>query len=397
MKKVLFMLKDMNVGGVEKSLISLLNEIDYQKYKVTILLLKCDGGFLKDIPNNVEIKVLDKYEEIETWLNNPPLTEIKKLLISRQFSKTFKLFVGYTWYRLFGNMVLYYKMVFSEINPMQEEYDIAIAFTSIISYLTYFVKYKIRASIKIGWIHFDVSKLSMDRKTTLALHKKLDKVYVVSKEAYENFISMFPKLKEKCEVKYNIVSKKYINQMAKEQISDSKFDYNYNGIKIITLGRLSKEKGQDIIPEIALQLKEYGIDFKWYLIGDGNLRQKLEEEIAKKSLTENVILLGTKTNPYPYLIKSNIYVQTSVHEGFCISLAEARTLHLPIVSTEFVGAKEQIVNGKTGSIVSRNVKEFYEELLELILCGNKREQYRHNLEIEDLKKNEENRNFNILL
>lgn len=385
MKKILFVLKDMNVGGVEKSLISLLNEMDFDEYKVTVLLLKNYGGFLDAIPNGVEVKVLEKYEKIESWVNNPPLLEIRKLLSKKCFIMAFKLFAGYIWYKLFSNMMLYYKMAFSEINSMEEEYDIAIAFTSIISYLTYFVKYKVKAPIKVGWIHFDVNKLNMDKKTTFSLHKDLDKIYVVSKESYENFVAMFPKLKEKCEVKYNIISKKYIDQMSKEKIMDSAFNSNYDGIRIITLGRLSKEKGQDIVPEVALRLKEYGVDFKWYLIGDGNLRQELEREINIKGLKENVILLGTKTNPYPYLAKSDIYVQTSVHEGFCISLAEARALYLPIISTEFAGAAEQIKNQITGSVVKREVSVLYKEILKLVNIPKIRNEYIANMKIENMK------------
>lgn len=213
----------------------------------------------------------------------------------------------------------------------------------------------------------------------------MDKIYVVSKESYENFVAMFPKLKEKCEVKYNIISKKYIDQMSKEKIMDSAFNSNYDGIRIITLGRLSKEKGQDIVPEVALRLKEYGVDFKWYLIGDGNLRQELEREINIKGLKENVILLGTKTNPYPYLAKSDIYVQTSVHEGFCISLAEARALYLPIISTEFAGAAEQIKNQITGSVVKREVSVLYKEILKLVNIPKIRNEYIANMKIENMK------------
>lgn len=385
MKKVLFVLKDMNVGGVEKSLISLLNEMDFKEYKVTVLLLKNQGGFLNAIPKEVEVKVLEKYEMTESWVNNPPLLEIKKLLSMKHFDMAFKLFAGYIWYKLSRNMTLYYKMAFSEINSMEEEYDIAIAFTSIISYLTYFVKYKVKAPIKVGWIHFDVNKFNIDKKTTFSLHKDLDRIFVVSNEACENFIKIFPELKEKCEVKYNIVSRRYIDQMSQEKIIDAVFDCNYDGIKIITLGRLSKEKGQDIIPKVALMLKNQGVSFKWYLIGDGNLRAELEAEISKKGLGENVILLGTKTNPYPYLRQANLYVQTSVHEGFCISLAEARALYLPIISTEFVGAAEQIKNQITGSIVKREAGVLYKEILKLINNHQIRNEYIANMKAENIK------------
>lgn len=384
MKKILFALKDMNVGGVEKALLSLLNEMDRQEYKITVLLLKNSGGFLNDIPTDVEVKILDQYQEIEAVVNNPPLLEIKRLCKKRKIAAALKLFIGYVWYKLSGSMILYYKMAFSKVPPLTEEYDVAVSFTSIISYLTYFIKYKVKAPIKIGWIHFDVNKLSLDKKTMFNLHKDMQKIYIVSKESYENFVEMFPKLKNKCEVKYNIISKKYISQMSKEEITDAFFDCKYNGVKIITLGRLSKEKGQDIIPEVALRLKQSGIDFKWYLIGEGNLRNELEKEINEKNLVENVILLGVKTNPYPYLAKSDIYVQTSRYEGFCISLAEAKVMGLPILTTEFSGAKEQICNQKTGSIVKRSVEELYNELLKLILNKTKKKYYAHSMKLEEI-------------
>lgn len=383
MKKILFVLKDMNVGGVEKALISLLNEMNFQEYEVAVLLMKNSGDFLDSIPNNVEVKYLEQYDMIESWVNKPPLLEIKRLYKEKKVITALKLLVGYIWYKISGNMILYYRMVFAGIPSLAEEYDVAISFTSLIGYLTYFLKYKVKAQTKIGWIHFDVNKLNMDQKTTFTLHKDLDKIYVVSKESLENFVAMFPKLQEKCEVKYNIVSKKHINQMAEEKIRDSIFDCNYNGTKIITLGRLSKEKGQDIIPEIALRLKENGVDFKWYLIGDGNLRPKLEDEIEKKDLIENVILLGTKTNPYPYLAKSDIYVQTSIYEANSIALEEAKVINLPILATDFSGVSEQIKNQVTGSIVKREVEDIYEELLKLVEDQRKRQLYILNLKKEE--------------
>lgn len=383
MKKILFALKDMNVGGVEKALLSLLNEMDRQEYKITVLLLKNSGGFLKDIPADVEVKILDQYQEIESVVNNPPLLEIKKLCREKKIIAALKLFIGYVWYKVSGSMILYYRTAFSKVPQLIEEYDVAVSFTSIISYLTYFVRYKVKAPIKIGWIHFDVNKLNVDKKTIFNLHKDMKKIYIVSKESYENFVAMFPKLKDKCEVKYNIVSKKYISQMAKEEIGDAAFDCKDNEVKIITLGRLSKEKGQDIIPEVALRLKQAGINFKWYLIGEGNLRSELEKDICEKGLVENVILLGVKTNPYPYLAKSDIYVQTSVYEANSIALEEAKVLNLPIVATDFSGVSEQICNQKTGSIVKRKATDIYEELCMLIENPEKRKFYTSNLKNEE--------------
>ena len=116
----------------------------------------------------------------------------------------------------------------------------------------------------------------------------------------------------------------------------------YKGIKILTVGRLYREKGQDIIPEVARQLKREGYDFKWYLIGEGSIRKEIEKKIEEYELKDTVILLGTKTNPYRFYKDATIYVQTSRHEGFGITIAEAKVFKLPIVSTDVAGAREQL-------------------------------------------------------
>lgn len=134
-----------------------------------------------------------------------------------------------------------------------------------------------------------------------------------------------------------------------------------------TLGRLSAEKGQDIIPEVAKLLKDDGIKFKWFLIGDGNLRTRIENDIEQYNLQNYIFLLGTKINPYPYLKESDIFVQTSVYEGECISLQEAKILCLPIVATNFTGTNEQLEAGNLGIVTERNVKRLYSQIKKLAL------------------------------
>ena len=381
MQKVLFALKDMNIGGVEKSLISLLNEIDQDKYDNTVLLLRNYGGFINHIPSWVKVKILDDYSKIDAIVNNNPLFEIKRLFRNKEKLFSFQLLIGYIYYKLTEDMRLYYYFAFKKIKPLEEEYDIAISYTSIISYLSYFVNYKVKARMKIGWIHFDVSKISLIKKTMLKLHNDYFKIYIVSKEGYNNFVEIFPELEQKCEIKYNVISSKYIKELANHSIDDMKC----KGIKIVTLGRLSYEKGQDMIPEIAYRLKQQSIEFKWYLIGDGNLNKNILEYITKFDLQDYVILLGTKDNPYPYLKNADLYVQTSRYEGYCISLAEARVFELPIVTTNFVGANEQLINNITGKIVSIDIDDLYNAIYEITKDSHLRDLYRKNLRKENAK------------
>lgn len=222
------------------------------------------------------------------------------------------------------------------------------------------IVYKVSADRKIGWIHFDVDKLVIDKPIVQELHEKMDKIYVVSQDAKEHFCDMFPSMKDKSEVRYNVVDKNMILKMSDEPVERIKVP---DCKTIVTLGRLSAEKGQDIIPDVADILRDRGLRFKWYLIGDGNLRDAIEKRIIRLGLENHIILLGTKKNPYPYIKQADLYVQTSIHEGFCITLAEALIFAQHIISTDCAGAREQLRNG-TDCIVQRNA----DEIANAILC-----------------------------
>lgn len=363
MKKILFVVKNMNIGGVEKSLISLLNTISKDEYQVDILLLEKSGGFLNQIPSWVNVIIFDEYANIKDAVNSPPLNVIKSKYKNSNKTQAIELFISYVLTKLFKNSKYYFRQVFKHTKKLDTKYDIAIAYSSIINYLTWIVCYNVKATKRIGWIHFDISKLKCDDRIFLELHNHMDRIYVVSEEAFEIFCNTYPQLKSKCEVKYNVIDKEYILDLSKEEVENLR---QSDEIIIMTLGRIEKEKGQDIIPEVAQSLKEKGIIFKWYLIGDGTQKKLIEEDVKKRGLSENVIFLGTKSNPYPYLRQADIYVQTSVHEGFCITLAEAKIFDNAIISTDFTGAAEQLNGRKNSYVVEKNSKNIFNTIINFI-------------------------------
>ena len=354
MKKLLFAVKNMNIGGVEKSLLSLLNTVDRTQYEVDLLLLENYGGFMAEIPDWVNVIICDDYAKIRDEVNLPPVSVIRQYIKDGHVIRGTKLFVGLLLAKLTNDYSWYYKAVFSHVKKLPSHYDVAISYTSIIGYLTWFVDYHIDADKYVGWIHFDISKLTVDRKLLLRLHQNMAKIYVVSQAALDAFVELFPQLKNQCELRYNVIDQNRILQMAQEPVESIRED----GTKtIVTLGRLTAEKGQDIIPDVAVKLKESGVRFKWYLIGEGGLRKAIEEKSKALGVENEVVLLGTKTNPYPYLKQADIYVQTSIHEGFCITLGEAKVFGMPIVSTEFAGAHEQLDEVEKAVVVKRNADE----------------------------------------
>ena len=363
MKQILFAVKNMNIGGVEKSLLSLLNTIDRSEYAVDLLLLEDYGGFMDTIPNWVNVIICKDYASIKDEVNLPPVQVIKAHLQNGCIGRAAKLAAAYARTKLARDYSFYYKAVFSTVGRLPKHYDAAISYTSIISYLTWFVDYHVDADMYIGWIHFDVSKIALDEKMLLHLHQNMKKIYVVSQSAMDSFTEAFPELKEKCELRYNVIDKEQILALAEEPAETIREP----GVKtIVTLGRLTSEKGQDIVPEVAAKLKEARIAFRWYLIGDGSLQNVIEEKALEYRVENEIVLLGTKANPYPYLKQADLYVQTSKHEGFCITLGEAKVFDLPIVSTDCAGAHEQLDGRGNCRVVKRNKEDLCAAIAETI-------------------------------
>ena len=160
------------------------------------------------------------------------------------------------------------------------------------------------------------------------------------------------------------------------------FEDDFNGVRILTVGRLSKEKGQDLTIPVLARLKEDGYNVRWYCIGDGNAREEYEKLIKDYNVENDYILLGATPNPYPFMKQCNIYVQPSRHEGYCITLAEARCFDNPIVSTNFTGASEQITHDQTGLIVNFDEQQMYNAIKQLLDDQKLRNRFRKNLKNE---------------
>ena len=163
----------------------------------------------------------------------------------------------------------------------------------------------------------------------------------------DKLMNILPNFKDKIDKLLNIMSPELVVKMADE---GSGFEDDFNGIRILTVGRLSKEKGQDLTITVLAKLKEEGYNVRWYCIGDGSARKEYEKLIKEYNVENDYILLGATPNPYPFMKECDLYVQSSRHEGYCITLAEARCFDNPIISTNFTGASEQIAHDQTGLI-----------------------------------------------
>ena len=350
----------LQAGGAEKCLVNLLNEFDYNKYDVDLLLLNKTGIFLKLVPSEVTICTFQN--DFITFSKNP-ITSFFTFLSKGKLGLAYSRISFSLKNRIIKNKGIAEQYSWKDLKKAipkgQKEYDVAIGFlekTSI--YLTVDC---ISATKKTGFVNNDYKMLNLDSEFDEPYFTQLDYLFTVSESCEEVLKTTFPNLKSKIKMMYNILSEKAIQNFANERIEclDS-------AINLVTLGRLSHQKGFDIAIKAAAILVEKGYDVKWYVLGEGEERNALEQSIKEHNVTANFILLGIKENPYPYIKNATIYVQPSRFEGKSLAIDEAKILHKPILTANFTSAKDQIESGINGLIVPLNEESIAAGIIELI-------------------------------
>ena len=178
----------------------------------------------------------------------------------------------------------------------------------------------------------------------------------------DEFISILPEYKEKTDIIYNIVPIDEIIERANEEDTPEYNNVSENNLIFLSVGRLEYQKGYDLAVRVCKKLVEKELKFKWFILGDGSERRKIEKEIENQELQNTMFILGIKMNPYPYFKNCDIYIQTSRHEGYVTTVTEAKVFNRPIICTDVSGAREQIEDGVTGFVVDFNIDEIVEKI-----------------------------------
>lgn len=363
MKKIFFLANSMNVGGVEKAFLGLLSAIPLDKYEVHLGLINKKGGFLEYLPKEVKIHEITVYQKYWRLINDPPLQYIKEFILKGNLIDALVHLFLYIQFKLSGNRYWFYKYILRKEPILEEKFDLAVAFAGPSQMMDYYICEKVNAPVKCGWIHFDVSKFGIDKGMTAQLYKKYQKVFIVSETAKKIFDGLFPQFKDKTEVFYNIVSPEQVIRLAEN--GDSYTD-NFAGKRILTVGRISEEKGQRVAIEALKLILDQGVDARWYFVGDGKDKGVCKKLAENFNISDRVVFLGTQTNPYGFMRDCDIYMQPSRHEGFCITLAEALCFNNPIVATDFTGAKEQLEHRANGIVTGMSAEDIAKGLKEAI-------------------------------
>ncbi len=369
--KIAFLVQVMLCAGVENALINLSNKLVNDGNEVTIHVIKEKGEFLKKIPREVSLKAIPMNEKVrENIAVGGTTVTVRECISERKYFDALKFLIKHK----------LSKTEFAELNAnlgaiptLNEEYDIAVNFHMHSPFLVWYLSEKVTANKKYTWIHndFDTTGYAIEKlKQYLVCN---DHFFAVSDNLTKEFITRLPEFKDKTTTALNLIPTDEIKRKANEFFPN---EYKANDkLKLLTVGRLEEQKGYDIAIEVCTKLKNQGLQFDWYVLGEGTQRKQLEENIHKENIEDCFHLLGVRMNPYPYFKNCDIYVQTSKHEGYVTTVTEAKILDKPIVTTDVSGAREQLQDGINGSIAEINAESVYEKLKELMNSKELRQKY----------------------
>lgn len=339
MKKILFVMHALGYGGAERSLVNLLCELPADQYQADVLLLQRRGDFIRQLPDWVHI--IDA-PEAARHLYSPVKRAGKYLpakvcgtLLSRAVRKNRKARYAWRWRHVYSRLIA----------PVPGHYDVAVAYTG--AEILYFVADKVAADKKLVWIHNDYLTAGYSAEDDRPYLEKMDEIVSVSEGCVKTLKEVFPHLRDKMHYLENITSSALVRQRAQAFVPA---EYR-KGCNILSVGRLWEQKGFDIAIDAAAIMKAKGLDFCWFIVGEGDLRAELQQKIDQCGLQAQFILLGTRENPYPYMQHCDVLVQPSRWEGKSVVLDEAKMLCKPIVATAYPTVADQVKDGCEGMIV----------------------------------------------
>lgn len=248
---------------------------------------------------------------------------------------------------------------------IKEKYDTEVAFLENIS--TKVIAGSTSKAKKIAWIHADIKnypstrKLFVTRKNLIKSYENMDKIICVSEHAKEVFTE-YTSIKDKVVTIYNPINQEEIMDKATANVDNIFSDPCFT---ICSVGRLSIEKGYDRLLKVTKKLNEEN-NVNLFVIGEGEEREKLQDYIKENRLEEKVKLLGFKKNPYSYMKQCDLFISTSLSEGFSLVLAEAIVLEIPIISTNTAGASELLQEGRYGLLVENTEEAIYDGIKKVI-------------------------------
>lgn len=364
MKKIIFGITGLTLGGAERVLVDIANRL-IEKYDVTIFTIYNKGELEKEL--NSKIHLISLYD-----FRYKDLSSIKRKLISLK-------------------VLLNKKKIFNKYID-NENYFAQIAFLEGPITRIFSVKSKKENVAKIAWVHNDISKVfgrgikaKIKRIIDRNIYEKYDTLAFVSIDNLDKFNKVYDDMDLPHEVVINnYIDSNRILKLAEEKIEDKDiknklFDRNF--VNIIQVSRLVEQKAIDRLIKVHTKLINEGNKHKIFVIGDGPLKEKLENLIKENKVEDTFILLGAKQNPYPYVKEADYFGLFSNFEGYPMVIEEAKILRKYILSTN-TATREALINYSKYNKIVDNSEEGIEEAIKFAIDNKEK--------IKNIEKNENN-------
>lgn len=359
-KKLLFINGHLNTGGVEKSLLDILSHLDYEKYEVDLLLTESLGDYASQLPPQVNVLL----RGIEGTYGSLPKVIVNCVRKRDWFS--FRMRIIFLLMKLFGQKQVHWA---KNLLTGRKQYDCAIGFRR--GLCTQIAAYAVNAKQRITWWHH--GSINVDADAYLNEVKNCHWVVAVSAGCRRMLSKAMPALEDRLVTIHNMLDITSVKTKAEARNPYSERDL----VHIVSVGGLVPEKHFDNAIFAARKLKDLDIAFRWHLVGDGVLRDELQQKAREADVTDCFIFEGNQVNPYPYMKHADLFVHPSYVESFGIVVTEALALGVPCVVTKSTGVMDFLVDGKNAVLTEQSAQSLTEKVLELLqndtLCAYIRE------------------------
>ena len=342
--KILFVVNTLGRAGAETALLELLDSLQQKEYQISLYVMLGQGELADRLPKNV--RLLNKhYTNCSVHTAKGRILLAKTVLVSffrngRLLQKAgvfIKNMMEMIKKRQIQTDKLCWSIVAQGAEIPDETYDLAVAYLEGAS--TYFTSASVKAAKKAAFLHIDYARAGYTRAMDRGCYEAFDRIFAVSDEVRDRFLEMYPEYGDRLYVFHNLVNQKKIRMLAKES---GGFPEDFNGYRILTVGRLTRQKAYDLALRALYLLKQEGLAVRWYVLGEGDQRSSLEKQRASLKLKDDFVFCGAVENPYPYYRQCDLYVHATRYEGKSIAIQEAQTLGCAILASDCSGNREQI-------------------------------------------------------
>jgi len=376
MKRILIVTNTLGRGGAETALLALLRCLDPRKYSVSLYVLTNQGELVRELPEYIHL--VNRYYTDTSVLTRAGRRQIALQTLRAMLKRgtAFRL-IPY----LCGNLMdmlrrrnfrmdkLLWRVLSDGGERLEFSFDLAVAFLEGGS--AYYVADHVKAAKKAVFIHVDYGRAGYTRALDKDCYLGYDRIFPISDEVKDTFLKVYPECGDRVRVFHNILDRERILRQA---TLPGGFTDRFDGLRLLTLGRLEKQKALEVSIEAMRLLKDAGEPVRWYVLGEGSQRPRLEERIRRLGLEEDFLLLGAVTNPYPYLRQADLYVHASRFEGKSIAIQEAQVLGKAILVSDCTGNREQVEPGVDGMICALTPEAVCREIRALLADEEKRAQ-----------------------